>query len=151
MQNLHPRIKRKTLIQCLVAIDTLKADIIEFEKILPYLPRTMEEDFPQCKKFLIKRQEEIKKILEIILNNQEELDKKIADSAKNWRIERMAIVDRNILRLALYELMYTEVPPPVIMDEALELSKIFSEEQSYKFINGVLDKIKNNLEKEKME
>ena len=59
----------------------------------------------------------------------------------NWRLERMAVVDRNILRLAIYELRRAEVPAVVIIDEALELARQFSNDESLSFINGVLDAI----------
>jgi N utilization substance protein B len=69
----------------------------------------------------------------------EEIDRIIQERAENWRIERMAVVDRNILRLAIFELTKKEVPPPVIIDEALELARQFSADESVSFINGVLD------------
>ncbi len=69
-----------------------------------------------------------------------ELDSRLVDQADNWRLERMAAVDRNILRLALYELLYaTETPPAVVIDEAVEIAKRFGSERSSQFVNGVLD------------
>ena len=59
----------------------------------------------------------------------------------------MAVVDRTILRLAVYELLAAVTPPPVVIDEALELAKTFSGEQSARFVNGVLDAVKRALEK----
>jgi len=70
-----------------------------------------------------------------------EIDKKIAAKSEHWRVERMAVVDRNILRLAIYELGVAELPPPVVIDEALELARQFSSDESLAFINGVLDAI----------
>ncbi len=68
------------------------------------------------------------------------LDRLIAGHAEHWRLERMAAVDRNILRLALYELIrHPETPPPVVIDEALEIARRFSGEESVEFVNGVLD------------
>lgn len=69
----------------------------------------------------------------------EEIDRIIQERAANWRIERMAVVDRNILRLAIFELTKKEVPPTIIIDEALELARQFSAGESVSFINGVLD------------
>jgi N utilization substance protein B len=70
-----------------------------------------------------------------------EIDRQIEAKSANWRLERMAVVDRNILRLAIYELNRNEVPAVVIIDEALELARQFSNHESIPFINGVLDAI----------
>jgi transcription antitermination protein NusB len=70
-----------------------------------------------------------------------EIDKKIEAKSEHWRLERMAIVDRNILRLAIYELGLQTLPAPVIIDEALELARQFSNGESLAFINGVLDAV----------
>jgi len=73
-----------------------------------------------------------------------ELDERISGRSSNWRIERMPAVDRNVLRLAVYEMMATDTPPPVVIDEALELARQFSGEDSVKFVNGVLDAIRKD-------
>jgi transcription antitermination protein NusB len=70
-----------------------------------------------------------------------EIDKKIEAKSENWRLERMAVVDRNILRLAIYEMELNELPAPVIIDEALELARHFSNDESLPFINGLLDAV----------
>jgi transcription antitermination protein NusB len=70
-----------------------------------------------------------------------EIDRLIEAKSEHWRLQRMAAVDRNILRLAIYELGRNEVPPPVIIDEALELARQFSNDESVSFINGVLDAV----------
>jgi N utilization substance protein B len=70
-----------------------------------------------------------------------EIDKQIEATAANWRLERMPAVDRNILRLAVYELKQRVLPAPVIIDEALDLARQFSGDESMSFINGVLDAI----------
>ena len=71
--------------------------------------------------------------------NAESIDKQIEAKAQHWRLSRMAVVDRNILRLAIYELKQNAVPAPVMIDEALELARQFSNDESLSFINGVLD------------
>ncbi len=72
--------------------------------------------------------------------NLEAVDELIREQAANWRLERMSAVDRNILRLAVYELLFeTEVPKLVVVDEAIELAKKYGSERSGKFINGLLD------------
>ncbi len=67
------------------------------------------------------------------------LDGKIAARARNWRISRMAAVDRNILRLGTYELAHTSTPAPVVMDEAVELARRYGSDASPGFVNGILD------------
>lgn len=71
----------------------------------------------------------------------QEIDQRIAAKSANWRLERMPAVDRNILRLALYELQATDTPAPVVIDEALELAREFSSDESVAFVNGVLDAV----------
>jgi N utilization substance protein B len=73
-------------------------------------------------------------------DHREEIDGLIRGQADNWRLERMPAVDRNILRLAVYEMLFeTDVPKLVIVDEAIELAKKFGSEQSGRFVNGLLD------------
>ena len=72
------------------------------------------------------------------------VDKKLASVARNWEISRMAVVDRNILRMAIFELLYCDdIPPKVTINEAIELGKRFSTANSGSFINGILDRVKN--------
>jgi transcription antitermination protein NusB len=73
--------------------------------------------------------------------NAVEIDKSIEAKSEHWRLERMPVVDRNILRLAIYELSQQAVPAPVIIDEALELARKFSNDESISFINGILDAV----------
>lgn len=70
-----------------------------------------------------------------------EIDKRIAEKSEHWRLERMPAVDRNILRLAVYEMTDVGTPAPVVIDEALELARQFSGDESVSFINGVLDAV----------
>lgn len=75
--------------------------------------------------------------------NIAKLDEVISKCADNWQISRMAVVDRNILRLATYEMLFIEdIPPKVSINEAIELAKKYGDTESNKFVNGVLDKIK---------
>jgi N utilization substance protein B len=73
------------------------------------------------------------------------IDKKIVEKSANWRIERMPVVDRNVIRLAIYEMTEALTPPPVAIDEALELARQFSGEESVSFINGVLDAVRREI------
>jgi transcription antitermination protein NusB len=79
----------------------------------------------------------------------EEIDGLIAGAAQNWRPERMAVLDRLVLRMAICELLRhnPETPPPVVINEAIELARTFSTEDAVKFINGMLDGIKRKIEK----
>lgn len=78
---------------------------------------------------------------------REDLDKLIGKASKNWRIERMSRVDRNILRIAVFEVLYMgDIPPKVSIDEAVELGKRFGTEDSGAFVNGVLDCIYTTLD-----
>jgi N utilization substance protein B len=70
-----------------------------------------------------------------------EIDRRITEKSENWRLERMPAVDRNILRLAVYEMTDMGTPAPVVIDEALELARQFSGDESVSFINGVLDAV----------
>jgi len=70
-----------------------------------------------------------------------EIDGRISAKSEHWRLERMPVVDRNILRLAIFELSAMKTPAPVVIDEALELARQFSGDDSVSFINGVLDAV----------
>ena len=75
-----------------------------------------------------------------MLEHQKEIDELIVRQAENWRLERMPAVDRNVLRLAVYEMLWqADVPKLVVLDEAIELAKRFGSENSGRFVNGLLD------------
>ncbi len=81
-----------------------------------------------------------KELVKGVAAHQEELDAWIERFSKNWRIERMSAIDRNILRLAVYELFHRpDIPPRVSINEAVELAKSFGSEESAAFVNGILD------------
>ena len=82
------------------------------------------------------------------LANKLVIDDRIRTRAEHWRIERMAIVDRNVLRLAVYEFLFEDTPHTVVINEALEIARRFSTFEATQFINGILDAIKLDLEKE---
>ena len=80
------------------------------------------------------------------LEHRDEADEHIKKHAKNWDLHRIAAVDRNIMRLAIYEMLHREdIPPVVSINEAVDIAKKFSTEDSGKFVNGILDKIKGEL------
>jgi len=77
-----------------------------------------------------------------------ELDERIRSRAEHWRISRMAVVDRNILRLAVYEFLHEPTPRTVAINEALEIARRFSTYEATQFINGILDAIKRDLDEQ---
>ncbi len=83
-----------------------------------------------------------------VVGHMQEIDRKISKYADNWQLERMAFVDRNIMRLGCFELLYRQdIPPKVAINEAVELAKKYSGIEAGKFVNAILDQIK--IEKEK--
>jgi len=81
-----------------------------------------------------------------VTTNQSRIDRTISESTEHWDLDRMAVVDRNILRLAVYELLHSaEVPPKVAINEAIEIAKKFGTQESGRFINGILDRVHREL------
>jgi N utilization substance protein B len=80
------------------------------------------------------------------LAHQAEVDERIRSRAEHWRISRMALVDRNVLRLAVYEFLHESTPRTVTINEALEIARRFSTYEATQFINGILDAIKRDLD-----
>ncbi len=85
------------------------------------------------------------------LSHLEEVDERIKSRAEHWRISRMALVDRNLLRLAVYEFLHEPTPRTVTINEALEIARRFSTYEATQFINGILDAIKRDLDQESPE
>jgi N utilization substance protein B len=87
-------------------------------------------------------QEFATKLIEGVLVNRSAIDDTIARHALNWKLSRMAVIDRNILRLGAYELLYCQdIPPKVTINEAIELAKKYGDHNSGRFVNGILDSI----------
>lgn len=76
-----------------------------------------------------------------VMESRPALDQRIQEAAANWTVNRMAPTDRNAIRLGAFELLYTDTPPRVVIDEALELAKRFGGAQSSSFVNGILDRL----------
>jgi len=105
-----------------------------------FLPATLEEMFEETDP------EDQRAYIETVYNGiharQDEIDHMLGEKTIGWKFERLALLDRNILRLGVYELLYfDDVPPEVALDEAVELAKRFGTEHARKFINGILDRI----------
>jgi N utilization substance protein B len=82
-----------------------------------------------------------KGLIEGVSQHREEIDLAIEERAENWRLSRMTVVDRSLLRIAAYEILYTDVPPAVAADEAVELAKRYGAESSPRFVAGILAKL----------
>jgi transcription antitermination factor nusB len=88
----------------------------------------------------------LKELVEGVLNNIEDIDNNISKYLENWTIDRLGLTDQAIIRISVYELLYTNTPNLVCINEAIELSKKYSDEKVSKMINGVLDKIYHEVE-----
>ena len=87
-----------------------------------------------------------KRIVLGVMEHRQEIDRLIKERSENWRLDRMTIIDRNILRIAIFELLYcSEIPPKVTLNEAIDLGKRYGSEESGSFINGILDRIQNEV------
>lgn len=107
--------------------------------LLPKVQKAVEAVFPV--------REFATRIAQGTVDNLPVVDDRIRSRAEHWRIERMALVDRNILRLAVYEFLFEDTPRTVVINEALEIARKFSTFEATQFINGILDAIKLDLEK----
>jgi len=86
-------------------------------------------------------------LLNSALSHQQKVDELIRQCAKNWRLERISITDRNLLRIAVSEMLYSEdVPHQVAINEAVEIAKRYGSDESPAFINGILDAVKNEIQ-----
>lgn len=84
----------------------------------------------------------VEDVLRGIDTHRDELDREITERAAGWRLERLHAVDRNVLRLGIYEMLHrSDIPPEVIVDEAVELAKAYGTERSGAFVNGILDRV----------
>ncbi len=117
---------------------------------VPYLLRTYWDELTEVKP---NQKDEVhdfaNRIVTGVLDNLTDIDLRISRRTENWRISRMAVVDRNVLRMAVYEFLYeSDTPRTVVINEALEIARRFSTFEATQFINGVLDAIKRDLEEE---
>ncbi len=79
-----------------------------------------------------------------VRKRRREIDELLGNNAANWSVKRMTVVDRNILRLAAYEMLWENLPAPVAINEAIELAKRYGHENSGQFVNGILDRVKRD-------
>jgi N utilization substance protein B len=122
---------------------------------LDILPREVDktlEEFWFLTRYSPEIREFASRLVKGVMEHKEEIDKLIIKNVTNWTLDRMAAVDRNILRFAIYELLYEEeIPPKVTINEALDIAKKYSTDKSSAFINGILDKIHHTVVKKKSE
>ncbi|MBM7693253.1 N utilization substance protein B [Peribacillus deserti] len=125
------RTAREKALQALFQIEIGKADIQEsMENVLDGMEKDEYFDF----------------LVTGTTGNMESIDHTISSHLENWKLERLAAIDRNLLRLAVFEMTSSkDVPVNVILDEAIEIAKTFGDDQSPKFVNAVLSKVKDDL------
>ena len=87
------------------------------------------------------------KLFRLAMENEELIEELIRRFAQHWRLERIAAVERNILRMAITEFLFTETPNVVVIDEAIEIARKYGSEKSPEFVNGILDSIREDIER----
>ncbi|MEH7345470.1 transcription antitermination factor NusB [Bacillus sp. JJ1532] len=125
------RTAREKALQAIFQIDVSEVDpALAIEHVL--------EDSPS--------NEFLNQLVNGVVENKVTIDETIKKNLENWTLERLGTVDRNLLRLSVYELLFcTDTPQNVVIDEGIEIAKLYGDDQSSKFINGVLSKIKQQL------
>ena len=89
-------------------------------------------------------------LLDGVATHRDEIDRQLSEAAENWRLTRMTTVDRNVLRLGAYELLFAaDAPPNVVLDECIELARRYGSADSPAFVNGVLDRLKTTMNAER--
>ncbi len=127
------RKSREFTLQVLYQLDITKQEatktLTQFQE--NYLPNGRRDDF-------------VERLVLGVQEHRKEIDQLIKKYSEHWRLDRMTLIDRNILRMATFELLYCEeIPPKVTLNEAIDLGKRFGSEDSGSFINGILDRIQN--------
>ncbi len=120
-------------------------DVLQGKDVYPFSDYAGHQQPPPEKESVVFARE----LVDAVINHRSELDTDIADVATNWNIDRMAAVDRNILRLGLAELTtHPETSHKIILNEAVELAKRYSSDEAGAFVNGLLDKLRTKLRPE---
>jgi N utilization substance protein B len=134
------RKSRELALQILFELDTNQSDV---QKAINQFWKNF--DYPEDLREFSER------LVEGVAEHREEIDRLIGKHAKNWSLSRIDRVDRNIMRAAIFELAHCpDIPPKVAINEAIELSKKFGSEKSPSFINGILDKIAQEIKKDRI-
>ncbi|HJT87395.1 MAG TPA: transcription antitermination factor NusB [Bryobacteraceae bacterium] len=130
------RRSRQRALQILFLLDARKQSVED--AINAFYDTLYSEEHPEREPF-------VDELVRGTVQHLEEVDSRITRHAEHWRMDRMPAVDRNILRLAVYEMIFAGTPAAVAIDEALELARKFSNEESVQFVNGVLDAVHREL------
>jgi N utilization substance protein B len=135
------RKSREFALQVLYQLNITKQDatkaLTQFQE--NFLPNEEADDF-------------LKRLVLGVIEHYAELDRLIERYSENWRLDRINMIERNILRMALFELLYCEeIPPKVTLNEAIDLGKRYGSEESGSFINGLLDRIQNEVVRKPIE
>lgn len=132
---------REAALKALYQVDLVRSDperAIEFAV-------SLDELTPDARSFA-------RELFKGVLEHSEEIDRMISGRSLEWKVDRMSTVDRNILRLSLYELLYRpDIPKNVSIDEAVEMAKRYSGDEAARFVNGILGSIEQGKSKEKQE
>lgn len=110
-------------------------------------PRTVLTDFETERTIADESRDYLRALVDLVGTNREKIDKELEHSLTNWRLERLSVIDRNILRLAAAELLFDkEIPPAVAIQEAIVLAEKYGTNESPRFVNGVLDALRKSIE-----
>ncbi len=113
----------------------------DLDAVFDYFFEVFADSDPQTRDFT-------EKIVRGVVEHRKAIDAKIEHYAEHWKIHRMGTTDRNVLRLAMYELLYCEdVPPPVVLNEAIDLAKYFNNTDAGRFVNGILDRALRDIKR----
>jgi len=127
---------REAVVQTLYALEAGNDDAIkQFDELL------------KERKIKGSKAEFAKKLLKGILEHKDEIDEIIKNHLIDWSFDRLDKIDKQILRLGIYEIKYTDTPYQIIIDEAVKIAKNFSEDKSKSFINGILDRVAKEIRK----
>lgn len=141
MSNRH--LARSIVMQCLYQWDFR-------EKPTAALPAIVDQNLKEFGVGLDENKEYVKKTVESIIENIDEIDNVITEYAPKWPIDQITLVDRNILRIGIFEMKFNdEIPAKVAINEAIEIAKTYGGSSSGKFVNGILGAIYNDLKKQK--
>ena len=125
------RKSRKLAFQTLFQVDQVKAEPLQAMKWLLEQTKMNEEEIAYTQE-----------IIEGVMQHQEEIDALLSQFSQSWKLERMFAVDRVVLRMGSYELMYEDIPAAIVIDEAIEMTKAYGDEHSPAFVNAILDQVK---------
>jgi N utilization substance protein B len=110
-------------------------------------PKAVLNDFETERSISDESRDYMRKLVNAVADNRERIDRELEHSLTNWRLERLSVIDRNILRLAAAEMLYDEdVPPAVAIQEAIMLAEKYGTNESPRFVNGVLDALRKAIE-----